>query len=939
MASLNKSLQPFPKTSASRHRVLIVVMDGVGLSDLETHVAVEVSRHSTALPSTAFARGNAVNAAHTPHLATLLRSPHARSLKAHGPAVGLPSWEDMGNSEVGHNALGAGRIFAQGAKLVGEAIASGALFQGETWKEVVEAPALRSGLNTLHLCGLLSDGGVHSHIDHIEAVVRGAKASGVKRVRIHTLLDGRDVGPVTAHLYLQRFESFLASLRGPDFDARIASGGGRMFVTMDRYESDWRIVQRGYDAHVHGKARGFESALSAVETYRAEIHCNDQDLPPFVVEEKGAPIGKVVDGDSFLFLNFRGDRAIQITRALTEADFQAFDRHGLPPKLRFAGMMQYDGDLKIPERYLVTPPAIADTMGELLAATGVRQFACSETQKYGHVTYFWNGNRSGKFNDALESYFEIPSDLVPFEQRPWMKAAEITDVTIKHMREGSFSVGRINYANGDMVGHTGSFDAAVEAVEAVDLCLGRLLIAARETNTVLLVTADHGNCEQMFEIDKKSKSAALDASGAPRLKTSHTLNPVPFVVFNGEACGASFALRDDLPDAGLANVAATTLELAGFTPPTHFEPSLLRWEPPAGDGGRTARNLLGLELAGSETVAGKRASAGSTGGRADNNASEGAAPTLASLAEKFQRTIAKLRAPGGCPWDREQSFASLTPFMLEEAYEAVDASNRLSVKISSPSPLTAVETSPGSADSVQPASETRDAAFEFADELGDVLLQIFLNAQIASEAGLFRVEDIFAAIDAKMIRRHPHVFTPEAVSANSAADVENLWKTLKDGERGGAAEGESLLDKAARKRHLPTLTYLEGVSQRSAKHGFAWPDLKGTFTDLESEVAELKTEVFAASPDWNRIRDEIGDVVFSLSNLSVFLDSKRPAADPPLQLDLAAREACSKFVSRFRTMEELMQERGDPLSAERASMMSLDEWNRLWSDAKKRRYR
>ncbi len=507
--------------------------------------------------------GDAVHLARTPTLHRLAGGSWL-ALRAHGTHVGMPSDDDMGNSEVGHNALGAGRVFDQGAKLVDAALHTGALFEGTAWKEIV-GPCAADG-SALHFIGLLSDGNVHSHQDHLHALLRRAASDGCRRLCVHALLDGRDVGATSALMYLDRLEAVLAELRGVGVDARIASGGGRMITTMDRYEADWSVVERGWNAHVHGVARSFPSAAVAVQTFRDEQPgLGDQFLPPFVVSD-GEPIGRIRDGDGVVLFNFRGDRAIEISRAFTEPTFDAFDR-GQVPAARFAGIMEYDGDLHIPPRYLVQPPTIDRTMGEYLACTGVSQWACSETQKFGHVTYFWNGNRSGKFDDGLEEYVQIDSDVVPFQERPWMKAAQITDAIINALRRPSPpGLLRVNYANGDMVGHTGSLDSTVLAVETVDLCLARVLPALAAAGGTALVTADHGNADQMFQIAKKTGSY----TDAPL--TAHTLNPVPLYLFDPRA---GRRLRHDVQGAGLANVAATALELMGWEPPDDYAGSLL----------------------------------------------------------------------------------------------------------------------------------------------------------------------------------------------------------------------------------------------------------------------------------------------------------------------------------------------------------------------------
>ena len=535
------SLDPHPSFAGRPGPVLIVVADGVGIAP--------------AGPS------NAVTEAATPTLDALTSSALSCELAAHGVAVGLPTDDDMGNSEVGHNALGAGRIFAQGAKLVNSAIATGAIFEGPNWKAAVDRG--RSG--TLHFLGLHSDGNVHSHTDQLYRLMEAAAEAGVTSMRLHILLDGRDVPPRSALDYISQTEQVVQKLNElHDADIRIASGGGRMTITMDRYEADWPMVQRGYECHTHGVGRQFTSAAEAVETMYAESDSGDQYLDPFVIaDEAGEPVGRMRDGDAVVFFNFRGDRAIEISQAYEDPDFAAFDR-GEHPDVFYTGMLQYDGDALVPKHYLVDPPSIDRTMGEFLCAEGVPSFAVSETQKFGHVTYFWNGNRSGYIDEALETYVEIPSDNVEFNEAPAMKAREITDATIELLRSGRYRFGRINIANGDMVGHTGDLAAAVEAMEVVDECMARLTEAIDELGGVLIYTADHGNADIMY---------TETSDGVRTPKTSHTLMRVPFVIHDA---GFDGEYRLDPPDdAGLSHVAATALELLGFTPPSDYQPSLL----------------------------------------------------------------------------------------------------------------------------------------------------------------------------------------------------------------------------------------------------------------------------------------------------------------------------------------------------------------------------
>jgi 2,3-bisphosphoglycerate-independent phosphoglycerate mutase len=535
-----------------RGPLLLVVVDGLGIGLKD--------------------EWDAVHQARTPNLDALCAASPWRTLRAHGTSVGLPSDADMGNSEVGHNALGAGRVFDQGAKLVNKAIAEGSIFEAEVWKKIGRRCVDDGG--ALHLIGLLSDGNVHSHQDQLHALIEQAHRAGFPRVFVHPLLDGRDVPESSALTYVDRLEELLGRCGdGAARVYRIASGGGRMVTTMDRYEADWSIVERGWNAHVHDEARRFGSAREAIETYRSEESgLIDQFLPPFAIAAGDEPVGPIQDGDAVVFFNYRGDRALEISRAFEEGDsFDKFDR-GRRPDVLYAGMTLYDGDLNIPSTYLVPPPAINRTLGEYLARNGSSQFACSETQKYGHVTYFWNGNRGGQFDEKLETYLEVPSDRVLFEQRPWMKAAQITDKTLEALASGEYRFLRINFANGDMVGHSGLMEPTVIAVEAVDLCLARLIRAVDAVEGTLIVLADHGNADDMVERDKQGRPK-LDAEGLPRRRTSHSLNPVPFVVHRKH--GAALRLREDLPRAGLANVASTVLELLGFEPPANYDPSLL----------------------------------------------------------------------------------------------------------------------------------------------------------------------------------------------------------------------------------------------------------------------------------------------------------------------------------------------------------------------------
>ena len=547
MAQLNKS----SKFTGVEGPLLTIVMDGVGIA-----------------PDNG---ANAVAAAHTPTLDRIMKEYPTLAIKAHGTAVGLPGDDDMGNSEVGHNALGSGQVFAQGAKLVSQSIETGKIFTSDTWGALVSN--VKDNASTLHFLGLFSDGNVHSHIDHLKALIEAAKRDGVAKVRVHILLDGRDVGETSALDYVCPFEEYLADLRDDSFDIAIASGGGRMQITMDRYEANWGMVEAGWKTHVLGEGRQFASAEEAITTYRNETKVIDQDLPAFVIAKDGKPVGTIEDGDSVIFFNFRGDRSIEISKAFESgAEFDKFDRVRAP-KVVYAGMLEYDGDLHIPSKYLVSPPEITNTMTEYLVSAGIPELAISETQKYGHVTYFWNGNKSGKFSEELETYIEIPSDVVPFEQRPWMKCAEITDKLIEEMRSGKYKYLRVNFPNGDMVGHTGSFLATECSMEALDLQLARLLKVVDELHGAALITADHGNADEMYELDKKGQ-LKLDKNGSAKAKTSHTLNPVPFIIYDNFTAD-KYTVKLGREDFGLSAVAATTVNMLGYEAPEIWDESMI----------------------------------------------------------------------------------------------------------------------------------------------------------------------------------------------------------------------------------------------------------------------------------------------------------------------------------------------------------------------------
>jgi len=542
---MNLKLEKLKSFNGRKGPLLFIIMDGVGIGKQY--------------------EGNAVYKANTPTLDKLFKSKLYTQLKAHGTAVGLPSDEDMGNSEVGHNAMGAGRIFDQGAKLVNKAFATDAIFSTDIWRNVVDKS---KDDGTIHFIGLLSDGNVHSHIKHLFALLDRCEKEKIEKVRIHILLDGRDVPGKSALNYVTPLEEKLKDISYKNnFNYKIASGGGRMIVTMDRYNADWSIVERGWNAHVRGIGRNFKSATEAINTfYKEDENIIDQYLEPFVIVDKEEqPVGKIKDGDSVVFFNFRGDRAIEISKAFEDDNFNYFDRIERP-NVFYAGMMQYDGDTLIPKNFLVQPPEIERTISTYLCAEEVTSFAISETQKFGHVTYFWNGNRSGYINEQLEKYIEIPSDKIEFDKAPKMKAEEIKDKTIEMLRLGKYKFGRLNFANGDMVGHTGNLNAAIVAIETVDKCVSELLDVIKELDGIAVVTADHGNSDEMYIIK----------NGEKIVKTSHSLNPVPFIIYDSEY-NDEYNMKD-LDNPGLTNIAGTLLNLLGYENVEGYDESLIGFD-------------------------------------------------------------------------------------------------------------------------------------------------------------------------------------------------------------------------------------------------------------------------------------------------------------------------------------------------------------------------
>ncbi len=526
--------------------VVLAVLDGVGLRrDL---------------------MGNAVKQAHTEFLNYAVENYKTTSLNASGEAVGIMTG-DMGNSEVGHNAIGSGQIIEQGVAQINAAINSGEVWNSEAWKAAIAR--VKEHGSTLHFAGIFSDGNVHSNIFHLEKMIEEAHSEGIQKIRIHAVLDGRDTPPQSALQYVAEVEAFISSF--PDHpDYRIASGGGRMVFVADRYESDWDVVKAGWDAIVCGEAfHRFTSVTSAINTFREkDPSIQDQYIPPFVIIENGRPVGRVEDGDAFIYFDFRADRAIEFAMAMTYDEFPYFDRtyydkhnilHHGKPDVYFVGLTEYNSDTHVPEHRLVEPIQIVNTLNDYLGKHGVTQLAVSETVKFGHITYYFNGNSYQKAYG--EDHIEIPSDTQPFDTRPWMKSAEIADAVIENLDKYNFI--RLNFPGGDMVGHFAELEPTITAIEAIDIQLARIAKEVDRLGGVLIITADHGNAEELT--DKEGNS-----------KTAHSTNPVPFVIYDNTENRDKYDLAG-VENAGLSNIAATITTLLGLeTYPDVWHPPLIR---------------------------------------------------------------------------------------------------------------------------------------------------------------------------------------------------------------------------------------------------------------------------------------------------------------------------------------------------------------------------
>jgi len=510
---------------------------------------------------------NAVNKANLPVMSRLIRGCPYTQLWTHGKYVGLPNEKDMGGSEVGHMTMGAGMVMEQGPTLIQNLLQSGEFFENPVLSRIIQNCVERD--TPLHLLGLLSNGNIHSHVDHTEAIIRHAFQSGIRRCYLHALLDGRDVGVQSALDFTEPFEKLFSELKGqrPRIDYAFASGGGREVITMDR-DNNWEKIETGWQIHVHGQSENqFPSIRDAIEHFRKQNpEIIDQDIPGFVIIRNGEAVGRIEDQHALIFTNFRGDRATEFSQAVLADDFPYFERYRCPEVL-FAGMTQYDQDNQIPPDYLVGTPVVEEPFGKRILELGLKQFRLSETQKFAHVTFFYNGGYREPLDPLQENYHFIASDKIPsFAERPAMKAPGISKKAVEFINSGEYQYGLINFANADMVGHTGDLQATVRAVEAVDAALDNIVRAIDAVNGLLVITADHGNADEML---------ISNQNGTLEISTKHSLNPVPFLIYDPLYNG-DYRLKPFGQDYNnnLSNIAATNFLLLGQAVPDDLAPSL-----------------------------------------------------------------------------------------------------------------------------------------------------------------------------------------------------------------------------------------------------------------------------------------------------------------------------------------------------------------------------
>lgn len=497
--------------------------------------------------------GNAVLAANTPELDQLREMYPNTTVRCSGVDVGLPD-KQMGNSEVGHMNLGAGFIVYQWITRIDKAIADGSFARNEALIAAMDR-ALRPG-KTLHLIGLVSNGGVHSHIRHLDALIGMAKQRGVSRLLVHVVTDGRDTSPTSGVGFVEHVEQALADAGV----GRIATVSGRYYA-MDR-DHRWDRTRRAFDAIVHAKGPVATSAIGAVQT-SYDHNVTDEFIVATVISDEQGQTQAMAPGDAVIVFNFRSDRGRQITEALCEPEFKGFDRGRMPADVSVTTMTTYEKGLPVAVAFL--PHDVKEPVAKVISDAGLKQFHAAETEKYAHVTFFYNGGREQPFPGEDRKLVSSPK-VATYDLQPEMSATGVTDAVIEAVKSGAYDFVIVNFANCDMVGHTGVFEAAVRAVETVDTCIKRVVDAVLQADGVILITADHGNAEEM--IDR--------ATGGPM--TAHTTNPVPVILVAPDTSPLRHATL--CKDCILSSIGTTVVDLLGLEPPaTMDQPSLITKAP------------------------------------------------------------------------------------------------------------------------------------------------------------------------------------------------------------------------------------------------------------------------------------------------------------------------------------------------------------------------
>ena len=503
---------------ANKKPVMLMILDGFGM-----------------LPKS---EGNAVEGAKKPNYDSLIEKYPHTFLNASGLAVGLPEGQ-MGNSEVGHLNIGAGRIVYQELTRITKAIQDGDFFENEALQKAVKNA--KENNTALHLMGLLSDGGVHSHIDHLKGLLKLAKESGLDKVYVHCFMDGRDVAPSSGKDFIVQLEEAMAEIGVGE----VATVSGRYYA-MDR-DNRWERVELAYNAMVLGEGEKASSAVEAMEKSYADNKL-DEFVLPVVIEKNGAPVAKITDGDSVVFFNYRPDRARELTRAINDKEFNGFKRETL--NLTFVTMTQYDATLE-GVNVAFKPQSYTNTLGEYVSSKGLKQLRIAETEKYAHVTFFFNGGVEQP-NEGEDRAIVASPKVATYDLQPEMSAPELTEQLIAKLSEDKYDMVIVNYANPDMVGHTGVYEAAVKAVEAVDTCLGKVVDKVLELDGTVFITADHGNAEMMIDLSNGKEF------------TAHTTSPVPFVWVSNHTEGKN------LKPGKLADIAPTMLDVMGLEVPAEM---------------------------------------------------------------------------------------------------------------------------------------------------------------------------------------------------------------------------------------------------------------------------------------------------------------------------------------------------------------------------------